>query len=131
MYLKVTLGMVYWQHTCFDGGGCWFESGLWGYFCIIFIILYFYYFIFLLFSILYNYILYNNILYNNILFNNLYLLFSIFILFIFIIFWNLKFTIRANSTYYDYPPRGRDTYILAFNFGVVGSSPPLRNIKFM
>ena len=57
------------------------------------------------------------------------LLFSIFIIFIF--FWNLKFTIRANSTYYDYPPRGRDTYILAFNFGVVGSSPPLRNIKFL
>ena len=84
-------------------------------------ILYFSYFIFFLF-----YILYNNIL----LYFIISLLFSIFIIFIFFP-RNLKFTIRANSSYYDYLPRGRDTYILAFNFGVVGSNPPLRNIKFL
>ena len=31
--------------------------------------------------------------------------------------------ILPNSTYYEYPPRGWDAYILAFNFGAIGSSP--------
>ena len=54
------------------------------------------------------------------------------VLFIFTFFFSkLKTNIMPNSTYYDYPPRGRDTYILAFNFGVVGSSPHLRDIKFL
>ena len=59
----------------------------------------------------------------------MYFIIFLYFIIIIIIYLNLTSNLMPNSIYYEYPPRGWDAYILAFNFGVLGSSPGIAQHK--
>ena len=53
----------------------------------------------------------------------MFIIYYVYVYYLIFIYLNLTSNILLNSSYSQYPPRGWDAYILAFNLGALGSSP--------